>query len=594
MESLPIVVFRFAEAEFEQLSGTLRVDGQERRLRPQTAAVLAQLLEHAGQLVSHDRLIESVWGDTIVTDNSLAQCISEIRGALGPTRSNTIESVPRRGYRVRVPVAHGVAGVSGGSVSGTAAATGDVLTATAEPASPPMPNPTPEVRGGATPQGRPSRRRALLGAVGTVVLLGASWLLWHNNRASNTSAVLALAVLPLETKAADADLAWFGDVVGEDLTYNLSRIPGARLISRVSTQAYPAHGVDVRAVGQQLGVRYLVGGSLRREGDKILLNLHMADTQTGLQHWAERFTTSIAELPRTEHWAAQRIAQSLHLELINTLAHDTAQLTAAQLDAHTLGLQAWAAWNLDTPKDAQRAKGLAQQALAIDDRAILALKTLASWHLRARINQSMPAEEALAGAESFARRAMAVDPNHPLVNTVMGGALTLRGQYDPSIRHLTEEIQSNPSHPVAYYFLGLSYLMQGEPERAVKVYEQLISISPRDTRLSRYHRNLAMAYLHLGQLTPALRFARAATETPQVFPNAWAALAAVCALNGDAACSQPAIQKFIALRPGFDIERVEAEWPPATAKFSAQHAEFLRGLRLAGLPEKGQPPLRQP
>ena len=588
MESLSTVVFRFAEAEFEQLSGTLRVDGQERRLRPQTAAVLAQLLEHAGQLVSHERLIEAVWGDTIVTDNSLAQCISEIRGALGPTRSNTIESVPRRGYTVRVPVAHGV---SGGSVSGSAAATGGVPAPATEPASTPMP--MPEVLGGAALKGRPSRRWALLGALGAMVLLGASWLLWHNNRPSMASAALTLAVLPLETKAADADLAWFGDVVGEDLTYNLSRIPGARVISRVSTQAYPAHGVDVRAVGQQLGVRYLVGGSLRREGDKILLNLHLADTKTGQQHWAERFTTSIAELPRTEHWAAQRIAQSLHLELINTLAHDTAQLTAPQLDAHTLGLQAWAAWNLDTPKDAQRAKALALQALAIDDRAILALKTMASWHLRARINQSMPAEEALAGAESFARRAMA-DPNHPLVNTVMGGALTLRGQYDPSIRHLAEEIQSNPSHPVAYYFLGLSYLMQGEPERAVKVYEQLISISPRDTRLSRYHRNLAMAYLHLGQMKPALRHARAATETPQVFSNAWAALAAVCALSGDVACSQPAMQKFIALRPGFDIERVEAEWPPASAGFNAQHAEFLRGLRLAGLPEKGQASQRQP
>ena len=593
MESLPTVVFRFAEAEFEQLSGTLRVDGQERRLRPQTAAVLAQLLEHAGQLVSHDRLIQSVWGDTIVTDNSLAQCISEIRGALGPTRSNTIESVPRRGYTVRGPVARGMAGlsgVSGMSISRSPAATGGVPAATPEPASRPMP----EVLGGAAAKGRPSRRWALLGAVCAVVLLGASWLAWQNNRPSMASAALTLAVLPLETKAADADLAWFGDVVGEDLTYNLSRIPGARVISRVSTQAYPAHGVDVRAVGQQLGVRYLVGGSLRREGDKILLNLHLADTKTGQQHWAERFTTSIAELPRTEHWAAQRIAQSLHLELINTLAQDTAQLTAPQLDAHTLGLQAWAAWNLDTPKDAQRAKALALQALAIDDRAILALKTMASWHLRARINQSMPAEEALAGAESFARRAMAVDPNHPLVNTVMGGALTLRGQYDPSIRHLTEEIQSNPSHPVAYYFLGLSYLMQGEPERAVKVYEQLLGISPRDTRLSRYLRNLALAYLHLGQMKPALRFARAATETPQVFPNAWAALAAVCALSGDASCSQPAMQKFIALRPGFDIERVEAEWPPATAGFTAQHAEFLRGLRLAGLPEKGQPTLRQP
>ena len=587
MESLQTVVFRFADAEFEQLSGTLRTGGQARRLRPQTAAVLTQLLEHAGQLVAHDKLIHSVWGDTVVTDNSLAQCISEIRAALGPDKANVIESVPRRGYIVRVPVAQVVSGMPLAEPVAIASAVGGAMAA---PLTPRVSGPV----GGETGKVRKSTRWALVWLASAMVLAGALWIAWYHNTKNKVDGTLTLAVLPLEIKASDADLAWFGDVVGEDLTYNLSRIPGTRVISRVSTQAYPANGVDVRAVGQQLGVRYLVGGSLRREGDKILLNLHMADTQTGQQHWAERFTTSIAGLPATEHWAAQRIAQSLHLQLINTFAHQTEQLSAQQLDAHTLGLQAWAAWNLDTPKDAERAKALALQALAMDDRSILALKTMSSWHLRARINQSMPAEEALAGAESYARRAMAVDPNHPLVNTVMGGALTLRGQYEPSIRHLTEEIQSNPSHPVAYYFLGLGYLMQGEPQRAAKIYEQLISISPRDTRLSRYYRNLAVAHLHQGQLKPALQFARAATETPQVFPNAWAALASVCALSGDLACSQSAMQKFIALRPGFDIQRVEAEWPPASAGFTTQHVEFLRGLRLAGLPEKGQPtPPRQ-
>ena len=97
MESLQVIVFRFAEAEL----GTRRHPPrgrQERRLRPQTATVLVQLLEHAGHSVTHDTLIQSVWGDTVVTDNSLAQCISEIRVVLRPGRVSAIESVPRRGY----------------------------------------------------------------------------------------------------------------------------------------------------------------------------------------------------------------------------------------------------------------------------------------------------------------------------------------------------------------------------------------------------------------------------------------------------------------------------------------------------------------
>jgi TolB-like protein/DNA-binding winged helix-turn-helix (wHTH) protein/Tfp pilus assembly protein PilF len=572
MDLSPPSTLFFANAEFEQLTGTLTVAGRSSRLRPQTAAVLAHLLAHRGQVVSKEALLQAVWSDLVVTENSLSQCLSEIRRALGDSADVLLETIPRRGYLIRPEVT------------------------SARPAPAAMQPPAPVAMPDPAPLGRaPSRRnpRWLLGAMAAILVVGALWLVWHNvirNTVNSPGDPLTLAVLPFETRSSDADLAWFGEVLGEDLTFNLARIPGARLVSRVSTQAYPATGVDVRTIGKELGVRYLVGGSVRREGDQMVLNLHLSDTQTGQQHWAERFATSVAELPRTEHWAAQRIAQSLHLELINTFAHQTEQLTGPQLDAHTLGLQAWAAWNRDTPKDAERAKSLALQALSLDERSLLALKTMASWHLRARINQSMPADQALAGAESYARRAMAIDPSHPLVNTVMGGALALRGQYESANRHLKQEIETNPSHPVAYYFLGLSHLMQGEPGQAQKVYEQLVTISPRDTRLSRYYRNLAIAYLHQGQLEPALQFARAATETPQPFPNAWAALASVCALTGDTTCSQTALARFLSIRPGFDISKVEAEWPPASAGFTTQHAKFLRGLRLAGLPDKVQGP----
>ena len=583
------MTLKFGDVQFDPLSGTLRVEQNEHRLRPQTAAVLAHLLAHPGQIVSKDDFLDSVWSDTIVTDNSLAQCISEIRRVLGKSADSLLETVPRRGYVLRaevssLPTMPMMAKTPRAELVVQMPHKLETLssTATDEPISA-------ELTGAQSLQ-KTSRwttwRVGLLGVL-ALGLAGAGWVV---SRQPSPASQLTLAVLPFEAKGLDADLAWFGDVVGEDLTFNLARIPGARVISRVSTQAYPATGMDVRVIGKELGVRYLVGGSLRREADQIFLNLHLADTQTGQQHWAERVTTSVAELPRTEHWAAQRIAQSLHLELINTFAHDTERLTAPQLDAHTLGLQAWAAWNRDTPKDAERAKALALQALAIDERSILALKTLSSWHIRARINQTMPAKEALDGAESYARRAQAVDPNHPLVNTVLGGALTLRGDYEQAARHLKQEIDTNPSHPVAYFFLGLSHLMQGEPDRAVKVYEQLITISPRDTRLSRYYRNLSMAYLHQGKMKPALQFARSATETPQPFPNAWAGLAAVCALSGDAACSQTAMAKFLSIRPGFSIEKMEAEWPPASAAFTTQHTEFVRGLRLAGLTDKDPRP----
>ena len=557
MESLPTVVFRFADAEFEQLSGTLRVAEQERRLRPQTAAVLAQLLEHAGHIVTHDKLTQSVWGETIVTDNSLAQCISEIRGVLGSSRDNVIETVPRRGYIVRTPVAR------------------EVVSAR-----------TPEsVAINETKPDRIPAKRGLMigaGALGVAALVAALWL-GLKPGAATEPARLSLAVLPFQSRSAGVDQAWFAETVGEDLTLNLSRIPGAHVIARVSTQAYPAASADARKVGQNLGVRYVVGGSVDRDGEQVSMNLYLAETESGAIRWTERFDTKLSTLRATERQVADRVANALHVRLVAAEAQRIENNPVHNPVAEDLALEAWAAWNRGSPADVARAKELAQKALALDDRSVLAWKTMASWHLRARINQSMPAEAAVAGAENAAQRAMEIDPEHPLVHTVYGGALTLRGRHEEAQRALQHEIRTNPSHPVAYYYLGLSHLMMGQPKQAVDLYQRALAISPRDPRVSRFHRYLALAHLHNGDLPSSLRHAKIATEVPQVDRSAWAMLASVCALSRDQPCAEASAAKLRQIWPGYTAAQGESEWPPARTEFTMQHDEYLRGLKLAGL-----------
>lgn len=237
-----------------------------------------------------------------------------------------------------------------------------------------------------------------------------------------------------------------------------------------------------------------------------------------------------------------------------------------------------------------RAKELAQKALALDERSVLAWKTLASWNLRARINQSIPAEVAVAGAEAAAQKAMAIDPEHALVHTVYGAAMALRGKYDEAERALAHEIATNPSHPVAYYYLGLSHLMRGQPRQAIAQYQRALAISPGDPRLSRFHRYQALAYLHDGDLPAALRHAKASTQAPMVDCTAWATLASVCALSDDKTCTTSAVTKLRQLWPTFSVAQGESEWPPARPEFTARHAEYLCGLKLAGLPDAAQAP----
>ena len=445
----------------------LRVSGQKQRLRPQTAAVRVQLLDHAGNVVSREALAQSVWGESFVTDNSLAQCISDIRAILGSGSESILETLPRRGYVIQVPVLRDVLD----------APPVGVITVDSEVEA--TPSFVPAVPAAERSVNTGSRRSLFAGAGAFVVVLCSALWLGVQFGSQARPARLSLAVLPFKSDAAGSDPAWFAENVGEDLTTNLSRIPGATVIARVSTQAYLAGAIDIRQVGRELGGRYVVAGHVDRTGERVTMNLYLADTENGAVRWTERFETHVNQLRAVEHQVADRIANTLHVRVV------AAEAQRIERRPSMLSQEAWAAWNRGSPADVARAKDLAQRALALDDRSVLAWKTIASWHLRARISQTIPTEAAVAGAEAAAQRAMEIDPEHPLVHTVYGAALVLRGRFEEGQKALEHEIATNPSHPVAYYYLGLSHLMMGEPKRAISLYERAIAISPRDPRMSR-------------------------------------------------------------------------------------------------------------
>ena len=535
------------DLQFDALSGELLRDGAVHRLRPQSAAVLSQLLAHAGQVVSRDQLAQAVWGEVLVTDNSLAQCVTEIRRALGPTREAWLRTLARRGYQLDLPPAAPVAAPAG-------------VDALALPQAP----------------RRWAKTAAWAAAVAAGLIAAAAWL-WPDTGLA-PSADLSLAVLPLAVSGPDPGTTWFAEVVGEDLSFNLSRIPGARVISYATTQTFAGRAIDAHDIARQLGVRHLLTGSVERADDRVTLRLQLTDTSDGSLRWGERVDTPMADLALAERNVANRVTHALHVKLVDDAATSARAAPHVHPQATDLALQAWAAWNRGTPADVTRAHDLAQDALALDDQSVLAWKTMASWHLRARNNQSMPAEQAVAGAEAAAERARAIDPDHPLVHTVWGASQVLRGRYGLGIAALEHEIQSNPSHPVAYSYLGMAHLMQGEPQKAVQRYQEALAISPRDPRLSRFERHLALAYLHSGDPAAALMHARRATQAAFVDRAAWPMLAAACAAAGDAPCMNDALAGLRKAWPGVNLAAVESEWPPPTAAFQQQHQRFVQGL----------------
>ena len=581
MEPRPPSSIAFGDVTFEPVSGELHCDGRTQQLRPQTAAVLARLLVEPGALVSRDDLLKDVWGDVLVTENSVTQCIAEIRRALGPSRESWLRTRARRGYQLDAPAATPSMHEAPPLPDADAAAARRDLDDSAAPARAARPQAPaePSTDAGIAPA-RPRRTitAARLGMVAAAVL-AAAWG-WHAFRPEPVGR-LSLAVLPFEVAGGNTEAGWFAEVVGEDITFNLARIPGARVVSRVSTQSYPSRGADLRRVGGELDVRYVVAGSVDRDGERITLRLQLIDVDTGTLRWSERIDSSWTSRHEAEREVANRVANALHVRLVDEESARVRRVDPARPAAEDLALQAWAAWNRGTPADVARARDLARRALDLDDGSVIAWKTMASWHLRARINQSLPAEQAEAGAEEAARRAMAIDPGHPLVHTVWGASQVLRGRYAEGRDALEHEIRTNPSHPVAYSYLGIAHLMLGEPERAIERYRQALSISPRDPRLSRFERHMALSFLHAGDVGQAVTHARSATRAPQVDRAAWAMLAGACALAGDAACVEEAKAGLRKDWPDVSVAAVESEWPPPTAEFRRRHAPFLRGLEQA-------------
>jgi TolB-like protein/DNA-binding winged helix-turn-helix (wHTH) protein len=223
--------------------------GRDVALRPQSFAVLRYLAEHTDRIVTKDELIEAVWRGIAVTDDSLVQCVADIRRALRDESQSVLRNVPRRGYQLVVP-----------------------------------------------PRAR--RRVAALAAGVLVVLalalaLAGLWWWWRADPVPGRPP--AIAVLPFDDMSADGSLRYMGDGVAEDIISMLARSPDVLVMARNSSFALGGRPVDVREVGRALGVDYVLEGSVRREGDKLRIVAQLNDAETGEHLWAERFDKAGAD-----------------------------------------------------------------------------------------------------------------------------------------------------------------------------------------------------------------------------------------------------------------------------------------------------------
>jgi len=523
--------------------GSLRSGANEIWLRPKSFAVLCYLAENAGCLISKDEIFAALWPDAAVTDDSLVQCVGEIRHALGDNAQSFVRTVPRRGYLFDAPVSRSKLPASVGDAEDHAS-TGEQVVAGINDASI------------AQIDDEFARR-------------------------------LSIAVMPLVNLSGDPECDYLADALTENLITDLSRIRDSMIITPNSVFSYKGKQVGVRQVASELGVRYLLKGSLQKSAARIRVNEQLIDARRGASLWAERFEYDGPDIWGWQDEVTRRIAGTLKLSLVEIASRRGVIERPKSPDAIDLTMRGVVLFSrFSSRADVIKARGLFEKALCLEPSSVQALVGLAGTHVLEIMllwatdpwGQTRQADAAIA-------RAIEIDPQCAEVRYTKGNLFMLHGQLEQAIDEYRAAIDLNPSFSHAYSRIGLAKLELGRPAETFEPVLKALRLSPREFRTSLCQFYLGVAAFHLLRDSESAEWLQKAvnTDSRSGLPHAW--LAAIYALNGRHADARAELAEFNRLTPGHTIASLRARERSNDAAFLSQRGRFYQGLVQAGLPE---------
>jgi adenylate cyclase len=566
-------------------------------LRPKCFDVLTCLVREAGRVVTKDELIEAVWPKVVVTDESLTRCVSDIRQALGDAEQRIVKTVPRRGYVLVAPVSIGAPSPLSLAAPPEPMAE-DVVVTRSGPAASIAP-------AAARPGTRSWKPLWLsLGALGVFVVVGATWVLATRTASPvtgghvpaagplqvGTRPPLSIVVLPLVNNSSDPDQNYFAEGLTEDLTTDLSRIPDSFVIARGSANAYRGKVVDVRQIGRELGVRYIMEGSVQRMGDQVRLNLRLIDAEQGQELWADRLDGSRRELATLQSQVTGTVANALHRRMIDAESERSQRLRPINPDAQDLAWQALSAFERKTPDTNAAARGLAQRAVTLDPTSVLGWSVLGLTYTtdvgQRWLNlRGTTREEWLRRADEASAKAYALDPNDLFAVHLRADVLVHQGKPELSLAMRQRAVAINRNSGPAWGGLSYAYATLGQPEESIAAGLEALRLSPRDTRLFSFMVVIAAAHLYAGRDAEALIWAKRSVGARPDYSISHAWVAAAAANLGDLATARMEIAEFRRLQPDYSLATFKSERYSDKPEFLLQRERFYQGLHRAGLPD---------
>ena len=402
-----------------------------------------------------------------------------------------------------------------------------------------------------------------------------------------TAPRLSIVVLPFENLSGDPEQEYFADGITDDLTTDLSHLRQLR--------HRPRHGLHLqrqgrrhKKIGHELGVRYVLEGSVRHVGDMITVNAQLVSTETGAHVWADRFDGERSKLGELQVEFVARLANSLGVELVRAEALRAMRERPSNPDAVDLSMRGWVERYGDSTSKASQdaAVGLFERALAIDPQLDPAMVGLARTLVdRVRLLHSVDPKSDIARAEDWAERAVAAEPDNSAAHTAKAWVFFAKRQWTQAIAEAEAAIADNPNSAEAHANAKYWTLFLGRSEDGFSGLETAFRLSPHDPLVPYWQYRVCHLHTHFAQWEQAIEWCNKAVAGA---PENWYALVDLAAANAWAGNDKEAKDAMVQLQkayPGFTVQTwLGMHWSDDPT-FNAQYARIAEGLRKAGLPE---------
>jgi len=522
------MIYRFADCELDTTTFELRCGGAARDVQPQVLELLRYLIENRDRMVTKDELFDEVWSGRIVSESALSSRIKAARQAIGDDggTQRLIRTVHGRGFRFVAEIEN--SGTADDNISAAPASRTDV---------------------DVCPGDRPS-----------------------------------VAVLPFVNMSGDPEQEYFSDGITEDIITALSKYRWFFVTARNSSFSYKIKDVTVRQIAAELGVRYVLEGSVRRADSRVRITCQLIDARNGTHIWGEHYDGDLTDIFALQDEITSSIVSALGPELTSAeqaRARTSRPENLAAWDYHLRGM--WHTWRY-TRADGQKAVENFERAIAVDPELssayaglslVLSLQVLMGW-----ITET---SAALQRARQTAETALRLDPKDAFPHIVMGRIFTLYGEHENALTELYMARDLNPNFALTHFGLAFTLTWFGRAEEALEHVERAIRQSPNDPVRWSFEMIKGTALWWSGRLNDAVPILAQARRhaNADFWPSASAAVTLVDL--GDQRAAQDAIAEAVRKRPELTVAAVDQMMAAASSELRLR---YLENLRRVGLQER--------